>query len=73
MFHAVTWQEGDFERSVSVLSFTSRKARAAYPAQCKLRFVPISFDRKEAHLKEGRLQRLVLWDPSEPLKFVISG
>jgi hypothetical protein len=73
VFHAVTWQEGDFERSASVLSFASERARAAYPAQCSLRFMPISFDQKEKYLRDGRLQRLVLWDPAEPLKFVLRG
>lgn len=70
-FHAVTWQDGNFDRTASVLSFTSKKARAAFSAQCSQRFDPISSKKKAALLKEGRVQRLALWDKTEPTKFAI--
>ncbi len=73
LFHAVTWQDGSFERTASVLSFSSKAARAAYPAQCAQRVEPIDHKRMTELVKNGRLQRLALWDASEPTKFVIRG
>ena len=70
-FHAVTWQDGNFERTASVLSFDSKAARAAYPAQCAQRVENIDIKRKEALLKEGRAHWLALWDASEPTNFKV--
>jgi hypothetical protein len=69
-FHAVTWQEGNFENSASVLSFNSKAARAAFPAQCSQRFEEISFNKKVNLISEGRMQRLMLWDANKPTEFV---
>lgn len=72
-FHAVTWSEGDFDRTASVLSFDSKAARDAFRPQCKQRFEPIDSKKKAALLRDGRLQRIALWDASEPTRFNITG
>ena len=69
-FHAVTWQESNFERTASVLSFNSKKARTAFAAKCAQRFEDIDCRRMESFVKAGRTQRLALWDASEPTKFL---
>jgi hypothetical protein len=69
-FHAMTWVDGDFERTASVLSFNSKAARAAYPAQSAQRVENIDARRKDRLLREGRSHRLMLWDASEPTRFV---
>lgn len=70
-FHAVTWQDGNFDRTASVLSFDSKAARAAYPAQCAQRVEEIDHKRMASLIREGRPHGLALWDASEPAKFVI--
>lgn len=70
-FHAVTWQEGNFDRTASVLSFDSKAARAAYPAQCAQRVKAIDYKQMTNLVKEGRSHRLVLLDSVEPTKFSI--
>lgn len=70
-FHAVTWQDGSFERTASILSFNSKKARAAFPAQCSQRVEAIDSKKKAALLRSGYTQRLVLWDESDPHNFRI--
>ena len=71
-FHAVTWEDGNFDRTASVLSFNSKAARAAYPAQSSQRVENIGYAHKEALLREGRMHWLMLWDASEPTKFVVA-
>ena len=71
LFHAVTWQDGNFERTASVLSFQSKAARAAYPAQSVQRVEFIDSKKKAALLRDGRYQRLVLWDAADPITFKI--
>lgn len=68
-FYSVTWQEGSFERTASVLAFNSKAARAAYPAQCAQRVKGIDSKQKAALVREGRLVRLALWDASAPTEF----
>ena len=71
-YHSVTWQDENFDRSAIVLSFNSKKARAAFGPQCRQRFEPIDSKKKAALLRDSRLHRLVLWDESEPLRFVFA-
>lgn len=71
-FYSVTWQEGNFDRTASVLAFDSRAARAAYPRQCPQRVKEVDSKQKSALLREGRLIRLALWDASETAKFNIT-
>jgi len=69
-FHAVTWQEGSFDRTASVLSFDSKAAREAYRINCPQRYEFINYTRKQALLRDGRMQRLVLWaGVNNPNKF----
>lgn len=68
-FYSVTWQEGDFGRTASVLAFDSKAARSAFPAQCSQRVKEIDSKQKAALLRDGCLIRLALWDASNPTKF----
>ncbi len=68
-FYSVTWQDGNFDRTASVLAFDSKAARAAYPAQCDQRVEAIDSKKKAALLRDGRLVRLALWDASSPTEF----
>ena len=70
-YHSITWQDGNFDSTASILSFNSRAARAAYPAQCAQRVEPITHKQLRSYQREGRLQRLMLWNASEPTKFVV--
>lgn len=70
-FYSVTWQEGNFDRSASILAFDSKAARAAYPNACPQRVEAINSKQKAALIREGRLVRLVLWDGFGP--FNITG
>lgn len=72
-FHAVTWQDGSFDSTASILSFNSKKARAAFPAQCVQRVESIDSKKKAALLRSGYIQRLVLWDESDPHNFRVCG
>lgn len=72
-FHAVTWQDGSFDSTASILSFNSKKARAAFPMQCSQRVKIIDSKQKAALLRSGYMQRLVLWDESDPHNFRICG
>ena len=71
-FYSVTWVDGSFDRTASVLAFDSKAARSAYPAQSALRVESIDSKKKAALTREGRLVRLALWDASQPniFKFV---
>ena len=69
-FHAVTWQEGSFEQTASILSFDSKAARAAYSAQSAPRVENIHYSDLQRHLRDGRVHRLMLWDKAEPTRFV---
>jgi hypothetical protein len=71
-FHAVTWEDGNFGRTAVVLSFRNKAARAAYPAQSPQRVENIDYARKETLLREGRMHKLLLWDASDPAKFVVA-
>lgn len=71
LYHSVTWQDGNFERTASILSFTSKAARDAYPEQCPQRVESINSKKKAALIKDGRLQRMVFWDKEKPLDFRI--
>lgn len=68
-FYSVTWQDGNFDRTASVLAFDSKAARAAYPAQCAQRVEAIDSKKKAHLLRDGRLVRLALWDASAPTEF----
>lgn len=68
LYHSVTWQEGNFERTACVLSFTSKAARAAYRSDQRVQQIDSKF--KAKLLREGRAQVLLLWDAAEPTKFV---
>lgn len=70
-FHSITWQEGNFDRTASIVSFDSRAAREAFPAQCAQRVEAITHKQLQQHLRDGRSQRLMLWDAAEPTKFVV--
>lgn len=72
-YHSITWQDGNFDRTASILSFSSLAARAAFPAQCAQRVESITHKQLKQYQRDGRLQRLVSWDRAEPTKFVISG
>jgi hypothetical protein len=69
-YHSITWQDGNFDSTASVLSFTSQSARAAFPAQCAQRVEAITHKQLRQYLRDGRSQRLMLWDKSEPTRFV---
>ena len=71
-FYSVTWEDGKFDRTASVLSFDSRAARAAFPAQSTQRVKSIDSKEKAELLRDGRLVRLALWDASKPTEFNIS-
>ena len=68
-FYSVTWSEGSFDRTASVLAFDSKAARAAYPAQCAQRVEAIDSKKKATLVKEGRGVSLALWDKNEPHQF----
>ena len=68
-FYSVTWQDGNFDRTASVLAFDSKAARAAFPAQCSQRVETIDSKKKAALMRDGRLIRLALWDASNPTEF----
>nr|WP_315210053.1 hypothetical protein [uncultured Albidiferax sp.] len=72
LFHAVTWQEGNFDRTASVLSFSSKAAREAYPPQCAQRVENIDSKKKAALIRDGRLQRIAFWDAGKPTEFKFS-
>lgn len=71
-FHAVMWQDGDFGRTASVLSFNSKTARSAYALQCSMRFEDLCYDRKDMLLRHGLAHWLVLCDNLESTFFFIS-
>jgi hypothetical protein len=71
-FSSVTWQDGNFDRTASVLSFDSKAARDAYPKQSALRVEAIDSKRKKQLLAEGRPHRLVLWDSKKPHDFTVA-
>ena len=62
--HSITWQDGNFANTASVLSFDSRAARAAYPAHCPQRVEPINYRTMRQHLADGRPHWLALYDAS---------
>lgn len=72
-FYSVTWIEGNFNRTASILAFDSKAARAAYPAQCNQRVAQIDYKQKTLFLRDGHLIRLALWDLNNPNKFNIIG
>lgn len=72
-FYSVTWQDGNFDRTASVLCFDSKAARDAYPAQCAQRVENIDSKKKAALLRDGRTARLALWDAAKPTEFKIVG
>lgn len=72
-FHSVTWQNGNFGSTASILSFNSKKARAAFNAQAIQRVEPIDSKKKAKLLRAGCAQRLVLWDEADPHNFRICG
>jgi hypothetical protein len=72
-FHAVTWQDGNFERTASIISFGSRAARAAFPAQCAQRVEAITHRQLQQYLREGRPQRIAHWDAAKPTQFQVVG
>ena len=51
--HAITWQDGAFARSASILSFDSRAARAAYPQQCAQRVEPVKYAEVRQYKRAG--------------------
>lgn len=71
-FYSVTWQDGNFNGTASILAFDSKAARDAFPAQCSQRVEQIDAKRKNELLKDGHLIRLALWDQSKPAEFKIS-
>lgn len=71
-FYSVTWADGDFDRTASVLAFNSKAARSAFPSQCSQRVENIDSKKKAALLRDGRLLRLALWDSANPAVFVIA-
>ena len=71
-FYSVTWQDGNFDRSATVLAFDSKAARTAYPSQCAQRVKEIDSKQKAALLRDGRLISQVLWDAADPHQFKIS-
>ena len=70
-YHSITWQDGNFDATASILSFDSQAARAAYPAQCAQRVESITHKQLLKYQREGRAHRLMPWDKSEPTKFVV--
>jgi hypothetical protein len=69
-YHSVTWQDENFAFTAAVLSFNSKAARAAYPAQCAQRVEEIDCKRKNLLLKTGCAHALMLWDEKDPATFV---
>lgn len=69
-FHAVRWVDGNFDATVTVLSFDSKAARAAYSAQSKNRISPITHAWKIKYATQGRKQIFLQWDAHKPTKFV---
>lgn len=72
LFYSVTWQDGSFDATASVLAFYSKKARAAYPLQSAQRVTEIDSKKKAALAREGRNVTLLLWDENEPTRFVVA-
>lgn len=70
-FSSVAWQDGKFEGTASILLFDSKVARDAYQKHSSIRVEQIDYKRKNQLLREGRLQRLVLWDAAKPSEFNI--
>ena len=71
-YHSITWREGDFDRTASILTFNSRSARAAYPMQCEQRVESITHKQLLQYQRDGRMQRLMLWDKNDPLRFTLA-
>lgn len=69
LFYSVTWQDGNFDRTASVLAFYSKKARSAYPMQSAQRVEEIDSKKKAALERAGRVVTLLLWDESDPITF----
>lgn len=69
-FYSVTWQDGNFDRTASVLAFDSKAARSAYDSE--MRVESINSKQKAAYVRDGRIVRLALWDATQPniFKFV---
>jgi hypothetical protein len=70
-FYAVTWQDGSFDSTASVLAFDSRAARDAYHEQCPQMVTPIAARQKDGYLRDGYTLGLALWDAAMPTKFTI--
>ena len=71
MFHAITWIDGNFDRSAALLSFDSKAARAAYPAQSTQRVENITHAEMRKHERGGITRARMLWDAAKPAEFVI--
>jgi hypothetical protein len=66
---SVTWQDGSFLRTAAILSFASKKARAAFPAQCSQRVVAISAPEAKRLRVAGHPTYSMLWDSADPTVF----
>ena len=69
LFYSVTWQDGSFNATASVLAFYSKKARAAYPLQSAQRVEEIDSKKKAALTRDGRTVTLLLRDSASPAVF----
>jgi hypothetical protein len=67
--HAATWKDSIPRAPLYILSFDSKRARAAFIAQCPKFVMPIDYATKEYLLRRGHQHRLVLWDESNPHDF----
>ena len=69
LYYSVTWQDGNFDATASVLAFSSKKARAAYPMQSNQRVEAIDSKKKASLERDGRAVTLLLWDEASPTTF----
>lgn len=69
--YSVTWQEGNFRGTAVVLSFNSKAARSAYPMQARQRVGEITAKAAYGLRKKGHTEVLMLWDRTQPTKFVM--
>ena len=68
-YYSVTWQDGSFGHTATILSFGSKAARAKFPAQCLQRVESIDYRRKTGLLSDGCPRVLMSWDSAEPTKY----
>jgi hypothetical protein len=53
MYYSITWQDGNFDATASILQFESKADRGSFPLDCAQRIEPIDYKEKEKRQREG--------------------